>query len=654
MDASMLAAARGERIPNFPSTQGTTPEPLFDDETDDAVPLRRRLHRAILTAKHALRAQQRPEGDWHTTAMVPVPFLVETLLALAAIGEESSECAARCVAMLKASLETAIPPVCLAPTPDRATRLYLAIKIYRLDFPRLAETLTELRMHVAATGGLAALDTTTRLWLAVFGQQPYSARLAAQKLWPSQWRVLRCRFVRPLEVTRGVRELFETAHGLHNAIASITIASLAKTWLETPRAAWFWKPLTQCWAMWNAAWWNASSPSASRRDRDEMLWEVVALAADSRTADSGTTASGTADWRGIQRLARIESLFTTSDTQTLTLSTEDERLAGTATAALVLSSTSPHATQTEIERAIAWGREQYSAPTDVESLTAILTLEGCRFRATHRRSSPTAEVESLPPDLRLVATTHVASLADAKRRVASLTETADDLQHHTKHLIKLQSPRGLWGTLRTTGEVLQALGRLGMWRGSDRAIDHAIAALASLQHRSGRWSEPRLDSTLSESLLTTAAVTTGLAAVGLKSHEETLAFAANWLLAQEWPLAASAEASEAVIQVASAVQALVVSGHFEEPAVKRGVEWLLAQQNSHCYWGRCEGHEIAGTSSTCVIDQAEHTATCRAVMTLVDCAHHARDRLRRTPPVATSCATIPIRAIRLYLQEHDH
>ncbi|MGL4942967.1 MAG: hypothetical protein ACRC46_07235 [Thermoguttaceae bacterium] len=612
VDASLLATATNDAETRRTSRSlgtllethvATTPEPfLTPHETDPR--LRGRLRLAVLKGRAALRETQQQNGAWTVTQNVPTPLLVETLLALAAIGEDGGTCARRCAALLKSRLDSGTGDV-------DSVLLYLTLKIYRVYFPQLANVLASLRTQITAAGGIKSCSATTRLWLAIFGQIPYRLRDVVS-LTPSQRRIVAAGVVCTIPICRGVSELIgrpprttRLSHAVRRAAAKLL---------------------------------SLRSPETSTHDPQTTLMNIVAEM-------SQHDASGL---HCLQQLAQIESLFVTDATGELVLWNGDAQLVATALAANVLSADG--ARTNEVQRAVAWQRNSESSGS-IESLVARIELEQCVFAASQNTASQNAT-----PEVRLVALANTASLAGAKRQLLTLTDTADSLQDDIRELVKLQSPNGLWNSVSETGRVLAVAGKLGLpdplrvnlqaspstrprprWAATvlvreiqtvlstKSSVARAVAAIKRLQQRDGCWCDCWHDNNR-DSLVVTASVVAGLAAV-VTANDESLARGVNWLLSQEWYKNSDAG------RVAVVLQSLIAAAHGDETSVVRGVEQLLDTQNDDGVWSG-----------------GDHSATCHAVSALAAFAADARERLRPAP-FSGDNATIPIRAIRIYLEE---
>ena len=151
-----------------------------------------------------------------------------------------------------------------------------------------------------------------------------------------------------------------------------------------------------------------------------------------------------------------------------------------------------------------------------------------------------------------------------------------------------------------TARVLESLGRLGR-RVGDLAVDRAVKYLRSSQEADGSW----FGRWGVNYIYGSWQVLTGLAAVGVPSDDPLMVAGAEWLLAQQQPgggwgescdtyadPALRGQGAQTASQTAWAVLGLLAAGRHNDPATRRGIRWLVAQQIEDGSW---EENEFTGT-----------------------------------------------------------
>jgi squalene-hopene/tetraprenyl-beta-curcumene cyclase len=143
-----------------------------------------------------------------------------------------------------------------------------------------------------------------------------------------------------------------------------------------------------------------------------------------------------------------------------------------------------------------------------------------------------------------------------------------------------------------TARVLEMLGQFGR-RVGDPAVDRAVAYMRRTQEVDGcwfgRWGVNYIYGTW-QALV-------GLAAVGLKPDDPTIAAAVNWLLAYQQPSGGWGESPASYAdprlrgqgpatasQTAWALLGLIAAGHARGSAAARGARYLLREQRSDGTW----------------------------------------------------------------------
>ncbi len=143
-----------------------------------------------------------------------------------------------------------------------------------------------------------------------------------------------------------------------------------------------------------------------------------------------------------------------------------------------------------------------------------------------------------------------------------------------------------------TARVLEALGVLG-WRVGHPAVDRGVAYLRRTQERDGAW----FGRWGVNYVYGTWQVLAGLAAVGVGPDDPAVARGAQWLLACQQPSGGWGETAASyddpglrgqgpptASQTAWALLGLLAAGRASEPAVERGVRFLVDSQRPDGTW----------------------------------------------------------------------
>ncbi len=242
--------------------------------------------------------------------------------------------------------------------------------------------------------------------------------------------------------------------------------------------------------------------------------------------------------------------------------------------------------------------------------------------ALHTQFSEMATArKSLPPDLRLTARP-TESEEETRRQILSMQDTVLAIDRGLRWLLAMQNSDGGWGafdrnndreflcyvpfadhnamidpsTPDLTGRVLESLGRLGHRLGHP-AVDRAVAYMRQTQNADGswfgRWGVNYIYGTWQSMV--------GLAAVGVPCDDPAIMAGANWLLAHQQTTGGWGESADTyefphlrgqgpttASQTAWALLGLMAAGRADDPAVTRGIDYLLDTQEDDGTWDEPE------------------------------------------------------------------
>jgi squalene-hopene/tetraprenyl-beta-curcumene cyclase len=245
-----------------------------------------------------------------------------------------------------------------------------------------------------------------------------------------------------------------------------------------------------------------------------------------------------------------------------------------------------------------------------DTAMALMVLAG-RFDA--------AGTGQLPPDLRLTAMENADSLDEAKQNMGETLETAAAMQSGLRWLLGMQNKDGGWAafdrdnnkeflckvpfadhnamidpsTPDLTGRVMESLGRLGFRVGQHKEIYRVVAYMRKEQQADGSW----FGRWGVNYIYGTWQALTGLSAVGVPVDDLAIQAGANWFLAHQHSSGGWGESPDSyedpslrgtgtptASQTAWAVMGLIAAGKTDEPAVVRGIQFLLDRQRQDGTW----------------------------------------------------------------------
>jgi squalene-hopene/tetraprenyl-beta-curcumene cyclase len=251
---------------------------------------------------------------------------------------------------------------------------------------------------------------------------------------------------------------------------------------------------------------------------------------------------------------------------------------------------------------------------DDTAMVSLALKESCR--ATQ------GESKTLPPNLRLITESTAPNLHDARRQALVLDDIAAATDRARHWMLSMQNRDGGWAAFDrdNTAEflchvpfadhnamidpsspdlaarVMESLASLGKHIG-DPAIDRGVQYLRRTQEADGSW----FGRWGVNYIYGTWQALSGLAAVGIAKTEPMMVAGANWLVAHQQPSGGWGESAdsyadpklrgqgrETASQTAWALLGLIAAGMHDHPATARGVNYLLAHQNTDGTWDETE------------------------------------------------------------------
>jgi squalene-hopene/tetraprenyl-beta-curcumene cyclase len=225
----------------------------------------------------------------------------------------------------------------------------------------------------------------------------------------------------------------------------------------------------------------------------------------------------------------------------------------------------------------------------------------------------------LPPDLRVTAVENVGSLGEAKQSILDSMDAKAAMDSGLRWLLGMQNKDGGWAafdrdnnkeflckvpfadhnamidpsTPDLTGRIMEALGRLGFRVGQNPEIDRVVAYMRKEQQADGSW----FGRWGVNYIYGTWQALTGLSAVGVPASDPAIQAGANWLLAHQHSSGGWGESPDSyedpalrgsgtptASQTAWAVMGLIAAGKANDPAVTRGIQFLLDRQRQDGTW----------------------------------------------------------------------
>jgi squalene cyclase len=305
------------------------------------------------------------------------------------------------------------------------------------------------------------------------------------------------------------------------------------------------------------------------------------------------------------------------------------------------------------------------------------------IRENTEQSGKKAEPVSgiLPPDLRLTVHECVESLDDACRSTLDVADTTAALESGLRWLLAMQNKDGGWAafdkgnnneilckvpfadhnamidpsTPDLTGRVMESLGRLGFRVGQNAEIDRVIAYMRKQQQADGSW----FGRWGVNYIYGTWQALTGLTAVGVPADDAAVVAGAGWLMAHQHPCGGWGESPDSyqhsslrgqgtptASQTAWALMGLIAAGKINEPAVYRGIRFLLDRQRNDGTWFE---PEFTGTGFPLVFYLKYHYYSVYFPLMALS-LYAAKTKAANTETAETEMI-LPMRGIRLFSPE---
>jgi squalene-hopene/tetraprenyl-beta-curcumene cyclase len=500
--------------------------------------------------------------------MGAVSLLSQLIFMLAYLEHDDSELAEQCATTIRYEQR---PDGGWSTTPDGATdvsasvQAYFALKLMGHD--PADHRMRKARKRIRGLGGADAADAETRYFLALLGQVSYDAcepmppeafffgrrksLLQATKsiLWSH-------RPVYPIGIGRGVRELF-----VARPIKWCTRRSLTRR-LPKIVEGHGWTPLRRRATNRIARQLleHVGQPAAVELTCQELIHHIIALRTLGYELDSPEITQCE------------ESLYDLVDIDETTGSAYPRFTASTVTdSALVLRSLLESGLSPS-HPAIREGQDLVStiatADSSLSSDDIANVIAGVRDREAQRSDCKSF----LPPEIDVC--------WDWRDADFSGDFISDDFHHvnqsEVDSLIVRLTMRQKSSQPHVTGILLESLAATAN-ADAQTAIDRISRSLKSRQRADGSWS----DSDGTNQILSTSSAIRGLLAAGSSASDDSIAAAANWLCVEQ---RRDGSWNHSPAETAWAILSLIPAGKVNEPSVRRGIDYLLNEQNDEGGW----------------------------------------------------------------------
>jgi squalene-hopene/tetraprenyl-beta-curcumene cyclase len=487
---------------------------------------------------------------------------------LAYLERDESELAEQCAATIRYEQR---PDGGWSTTPDGATDLsasvqaYFALKLMGHD--PTDHAMRQARERIRYLGGADAADAGTRYWLALFGQVSYDVCQSMPPeafLFGRQKSLLRTttailwshRPVYSIGIGRGVRELFVQQPVKRPAGRALRyrFSNLAE------RRSW--TPLRRCalnriqqQLLKRVEHLEAADPTCQ-----ELIYRIVALRTLGHDVDSAEISHCEEALHG---LVEIDETTGCVYPRFSANAVADSALV---LQSLVESGVSPLHPAVQQVREFVGDTAATKASLSEEDLAKVIT-------ALRVRELPDPVDESaLPPHFDVCCHSVDSEFSKDLRSGAADALVQSQIDRLTA---RLKSSQGSSQPHLAGGE-LESLAATGD-ADAQTAIDSRSRALSAAQRADGSWS----DSDGMNQILSASAAIRGLLAAGSSAGDDCVAAAANWLTVEQRP---NGSWNNSPAETAWAILGLVAAGHANRPSIRRGINYLLDEQDDVGGW----------------------------------------------------------------------
>jgi squalene-hopene/tetraprenyl-beta-curcumene cyclase len=500
--------------------------------------------------------------------MGAVSLLSQLVFMLAYLERDDSELAEQCAATIRYEQQ---PDGGWSTTPDGATNLsasvqaYFALKLTGHD--PTDEFMRQARQRIRSLGGATAADVDTCYFLALFGQVSYDVcdpmpseaflfgrhRSLSQATKSILWSH---RPVCAIEIGRGVRELFVDQPAAHPTGRSLT-RRLSK--LTEQRR---WTPLRRraLSRIERQLLERVEHTEATDHTCQEVIDEVIALRALGYGIDSAEIS------RCEELLRDLVEVEETTCCAYPRFSTSAVAESALVLRSLVESGVSP------LHPAVREGRDFVAGiAATVPSLSCEDNINVIAVLGDRKPQNGGVEA-ALPPDFDVCWDSNDSEFSDEFHADASDPASQSETDCF---IAQLKTALGS-GHPHLVGAAVQSFTATGD-AGLQTAIKRGARELRTTQRADGSWS----DSDGTSQILCTSSAIRGLLAGGSTVDEDSIAAATNWLAVEQRP---DGSWNNSPTETAWAILGLVAVGQIHRPAVRRGIDYLLNEQDEAGGW----------------------------------------------------------------------